>query len=388
MLSNLESQLKQQGASNKMDDVLKELPIVQKDVGYVPLVTPTSQIVGTQAVFNVLFGRYERMTGEFRDLLVGKYGKLPAEPNADLVKKALAQNNMEEVVTCRPADKIEPEWDKMVKEAKENGGDGSDEDTLTYAMFPKVAPKFFKERANGPVDAATAFAKKETPAAEPASKGGSYTITVNGSAYNVTSDGNGSVTVNGTPYSVSVGTGTAAPATVSAPVATGGVDVKAPVAGTLLKQCFANGTKVSKGQTIIIIESMKMELEVKATADGTITYSVAPGTQIQSGQVLAAIGGVVVQPAPVAKPVASPAAPAPAAPVSSGNGTKVNAPVAGVFLRTAVAEGASVKKGDNVVIIESMKMELEIKAPVDGKVHFLASAGTQLTNGQPVAEIC
>lgn len=388
MLSNLESQLKQQGASNKMDDVLKELPIVQKDVGYVPLVTPTSQIVGTQAVFNVLFGRYERMTGEFRDLLVGKYGKLPAEPNADLVKKALAQNNMKEVVTCRPADKIEPEWDKMVKEAKENGGDGSDEDTLTYAMFPKVAPKFFKERANGPVDAATAFAKKETPAAEPASKGGSYTITVNGSAYNVTSDGNGSVTVNGTPYSVSVGTGTAAPATVSAPVATGGVDVKAPVAGTLLKQCFANGTKVSKGQTIIIIESMKMELEVKATADGTITYSVAPGTQIQSGQVLAAIGGVVVQPAPVAKPVASPAAPAPAAPVSSDNGTKVNAPVAGVFLRTAVAEGASVKKGDNVVIIESMKMELEIKAPVDGKVHFLASAGTQLTNGQPVAEIC
>ena len=383
MLSNLESQLKQQGASNKMDDVLKELPIVQKDVGYVPLVTPTSQIVGTQAVFNVLFGRYERMTGEFRDLLVGKYGKLPAEPNADLVKKALAQNNMEEVVTCRPADKIEPEWDKMVKEAKENGGDGSDEDTLTYAMFPKVAPKFFKERANGPVDAATAFAKKETPAAEPASKGGSYTITVNGSAYNVTSDGNGSVTVNGTPYSVSVGTGTAAPATVSAPVATGGVDVKAPVAGTLLKQCFANGTKVSKGQTIIIIESMKMELEVKATADGTITYSVAPGTQIQSGQVLAAIGGVVVQPAPVAKPVASPAAP-----VSSGNGTKVNAPVAGVFRRTAVAEGAAVKKGDNVVIIESMKMELEIKAPVDGKVHFLASAGTQLTNGQPVAEIC
>lgn len=388
MLSNLESQLKQQGASNKMDDVLKELPIVQKDVGYVPLVTPTSQIVGTQAVFNVLFGRYERMTGEFRDLLVGKYGKLPAEPNADLVKKALAQNNMEEVVTCRPADKIEPEWDKMVKEAKENGGDGSDEDTLTYAMFPKVAPKFFKERANGPVDAATAFAKKETPAAEPASKGGSYTITVNGSAYNVTSDGNGSVTVNGTPYSVSVGTGTAAPATVSAPVATGGVDVKAPVAGTLLKQCFANGTKVSKGQTIIIIESMKMELEVKATDDGTITYSVAPGTQIQSGQVLATIGGVVVQPAPVAKPVASPAAPAPAAPVSSGNGTKVKAPVAGVFLRTAVAEGASVKKGDNVVIIESMKMELEIKTPVDGKVHFLASAGTQLTNGQPVAEIC
>ena len=126
MLSNLESQLKQQGAMDKMDAVLAELPIVQKDVGYVPLVTPTSQIVGTQAVFNVLFGRYNNLTQEFRDLLVGRYGKLPAEPNQDLVKKALVQNKMEAAVTCRPADLIAPEWEKMVKDAKENGGDGSE----------------------------------------------------------------------------------------------------------------------------------------------------------------------------------------------------------------------------------------------------------------------
>lgn len=388
MLSNLESQLKQQGAGDKMDAVLAELPKVHKDAGYVPLVTPTSQIVGTQAVFNVLFGRYEKMTADFANLVTGKFGALPAPANADVVKQALAQNKMDAVMTCRPADKIEPEWDKMVEEAKKAGGNGSDEDTLTYAMFPQVATKFFSTRANGPVDAASTFAKKEAPAAK-ASNGGNYTITVNGSAYAVSSNGKGSITVNGTPYNVTVGEGSAAPvAAASAPVATGGVDITAPVAGTLFKQCFTNGTKVTKGQTVIIIESMKMELEVKSTADGIITYTVAPGTQIQNGQVLATIGGVVaaapaapVAPAPVAAPAA---APAPAA----GNGTKVNAPVAGVFLRTAVPEGSAVKKGDNVVILESMKMELEVKAPCDGKVHFLANQGDQVTNGQPVCEIC
>lgn len=395
MLSNLESQLKQQGASDKMDEVLKELPLVQKDVGYVPLVTPTSQIVGTQAVFNVLFGRYERMTGEFRDLLVGKYGKLPAEPNADLVKKALVQNSMEAAITCRPADLIAPEWDKMEKEAAENGGDGSVEDTLTYAMFPKVAPKFFKERKNGPVDAQTAFGLKETPKPAAASaNGSSYTITVNGAAYNVTTGPAGdnmSVNVNGTAYNVAFGAAGTAPAApvAAAPVAVGGVEIKAPVAGTLLKQCFANGSKVSKGQTVILIESMKMELEVKATADGTINYSVAAGSQITNGQVLASIGGTVAA-APVASPapVAAPAAPAHSAPAAaSGTGKPVNAPVAGVFLRTCVPEGASVNASDNIIIIESMKMELEIKAGTAGKVHFLASAGSQITNGQTVAEI-
>ena len=391
MLSNLESQLKQMGAGDKMDAVLEELPKVHKDAGYVPLVTPTSQIVGTQAVFNVIQGRYKMMTADFANLVTGKFGKLPTDANPDVVKQALAQNKMDEVMTCRPADKIEPEWDKMVEEAKKAGGNGSDEDVLTYAMFPQVATKFFSTRANGPVDAASTFAKKEVaaPAANP-SKGGNYTITVNGASYNVSSNGAGSITVNGTPYNVTVGAAGSAPVAAapvaSAPAAVGGVDITAPVAGTLLKQCFSNGTKVTKGQTVIIVESMKMELEVKATTDGTITYTVAPGTQINNGQVLASIGGVVqAAPAPVA---AAPApAPAPAAAPVAGNGTKVAAPVAGVFLRTAVSEGSSVKKGDNVVILESMKMELEVKAPCDGKVHFLANQGDQVTNGQPVCEI-
>ena len=384
MLSNLENQLKQQGASDKIDDVLKEIPLVQKDVGYVPLVTPTSQIVGTQAVFNVLFGRYNNLTQEFRDLLVGKYGKVPAAPNADLVKKALELNKMDKVIDCRPADLIAPEWDKMVEESKKNGGNGSVEDTLTYAMFPKVAAKFFETRANGPVDAEKTFGLKETTKAEAKSANGSYTVTVNGQSYQVTSNGD-NITVDGTPYNVTFGA-----AGVSAPVAAaattvGGEDVKAPVAGTLLKQCFANGTKVSKGQTIIIVESMKMELEVKSPADGTITYTVPTGTQIANGQVIATIGGVVkAAPAPVAAPTPAAAAPAPAA---SAGGKAVKAPVAGTLLKYAVAEGASVQADTTVIIIESMKMELEIKAGAAGKVHFTVPTGTQVSNGQTVAEI-
>ena len=385
MLSNLENQLKQQGASDKIDDVLKEIPLVQKDVGYVPLVTPTSQIVGTQAVFNVLFGRYNNLTQEFRDLLVGKYGKVPAAPNADLVKKALELNKMDKVIDCRPADLIAPEWDKMVEESKKNGGNGSVEDTLTYAMFPKVAAKFFETRANGPVDAEKTFGLKETPKAEAKSANGSYTVTVNGQSYQVTSNGD-NITVDGTPYNVTFGAAGASAPVAAAATTVGGEDVKAPVAGTLLKQCFANGTKVSKGQTIIIVESMKMELEVKSPADGTITYTVPAGTQIANGQVIATIGGVVkAAPAPVAAPTPAAAAPAPAA---SAGGKAVKAPVAGTLLKYAVAEGASVQADTTVIIIESMKMELEIKAGAAGKVHFTVPTGTQVSNGQAVAEIC
>lgn len=384
MLSNLENQLKQQGASDKIDDVLKEIPLVQKDVGYVPLVTPTSQIVGTQAVFNVLFGRYNNLTQEFRDLLVGKYGKVPAAPNADLVKKALELNKMDKVIDCRPADLIAPEWDKMVEESKKNGGNGSVEDTLTYAMFPKVAAKFFETRANGPVDAEKTFGLKETPKAEAKSANGSYTVTVNGQSYQVTSNGD-NITVDGTPYNVTFGAAGASAPVAAAATTVGGEDVKAPVAGTLLKQCFANGTKVSKGQTIIIVESMKMELEVKSPADGTITYTVPTGTQIANGQVIATIGGVVkAAPAPVAAPAPAVAAPAPAA---SAGGKAVKAPVAGTLLKYAVAEGASVQADTTVIIIESMKMELEIKAGAAGKVHFTVPTGTQVSNGQTVAEI-
>lgn len=394
MLSNLESQLKQQGAGDKMDDVLAELPRVHKDAGYVPLVTPTSQIVGTQAVMNVLMGRYTTMTQDFRNLLVGRFGKLPAEPNQELVKKALEQNKMDKVVTCRPADLIEPEWNKMLEESKKNGGDGSDEDALTYAMFPNVAPKFFAERSKGPVDAETAFgAKKEeaAPKAESkASAGGSYSITVNGASYNVTSDGKGNINVNGTSYNVAFGKPGAAPAASpapSAPVVTGGTSIPSPVAGTLLRYAVDSGASVKRGDTVIVLESMKMELEVKAPADGVVTFSVQPGTQVTAGQELGSVGGVAAAPAPVSKPAAKAAPAEKAAPVASGSGTPVASPVAGTLLKYAVAEGASVNKGDTVVILESMKMELEVKSPAAGKIHFAVAAGSQVANGQTLAEV-
>ena len=392
MLSNLENQLKEQGASDKIDDVLKEIQVVQKDCGYIPLVTPTSQIVGTQAVFNVLFGRYAKLTQETRDLVTGKYGKTPAPVNEDLLKESLKQNEMDAAITCRPADNIPNEWEKMVEEAKANGGNGSEEDTLTYAMFPKVAPKFFKERSNGPVSSDSFVVKAAPAAAAPAtapSQGGSYCVTVNGTAYNVTTGPAGdimSVNVNGTAYNVSFGAPGTAPVAAPAVTVSGGASVTAPVAGTLLKHVVSSGANVKKGDTVVMIESMKMELEVKATADGPITFTVQPGTQIAAGEVIANIGGgvVVAAPAPVAAPAAPVAAPAPAAPSS---GVVVSAPVAGTLLKTMVAEGTSVKSGDTIIMIESMKMELEIKASSNGAVHFLCTAGSQISAGQALAEI-
>ena len=145
--------------------------------------------------------------------------------------------------------------------------------------------------------------------------------------------------------------------------------------------------KVKKGDTVIIIESMKMELEVKAPADGKISFVVQPGTQIAQGQTLANLGGAPVAAAPVApapQPAAAPAQPAPA--VSAG-GKPVAAPVAGTLLRYAVSEGASVSPDTTVIIIESMKMELEIKAGAAGKIHFIAATGSQIAQGATLAEV-
>ncbi|GMO24610.1 MAG: sodium-extruding oxaloacetate decarboxylase subunit alpha [Termitinemataceae bacterium] len=285
MLSNLEDQLKQQGAADKMDAVLKEIAVVHKDCGYVPLVTPTSQIVGTQSVFNVLFGRYAKLTGETADLVTGRYGALPTSPNADLVKKALQQQKYDAVLTDRPADSIKNEFDKLAEEAKKEGA-ANDEDILTYAMFPKVAPKFFSERSKGPI---SSDSFKVAPSA--ASGGGSasaYIVNVNGSDYNVQVRPEGTVAISTAPAQ---GGGAAAQAPqAAAQVSAGGTAIAAPVAGTLLKHCVGEGASVNSGDTIIIIESMKMELEIKATAAGKVHFIVPTGTAVQSGQAVAQIG--------------------------------------------------------------------------------------------------
>lgn len=155
MLSNMENQLKQQKAADKMDAVLAEVPRVREDAGYPPLVTPTSQIVGTQAVFNVLMGRYKVMTGEFADLMLGYYGQTIGPRKKEVIDQAVKQTG-KPLITCRPADLLKPEWQELRDAALALPGcNGSDEDVLTAAMFPHVASKFFSTRAEGPKNLGT-----------------------------------------------------------------------------------------------------------------------------------------------------------------------------------------------------------------------------------------
>jgi methylmalonyl-CoA carboxyltransferase 5S subunit len=150
MISNMESQLRQQGAADRLKEVLAEVPHVRRDAGFPPLVTPSSQIVGTQAVFNVMMGRYKVMTGEFADLMLGYYGNTDAARDPEIIERA-AKHSKKGPITCRPADLLKPEWDELRAQAlKLPGCNGTDEDVLTFAMFPQVAPKFFANRHEGP----------------------------------------------------------------------------------------------------------------------------------------------------------------------------------------------------------------------------------------------
>jgi methylmalonyl-CoA carboxyltransferase 5S subunit len=169
MISNMESQLAQQGAAARLRDVLEEVPNVRKDAGYPPLVTPSSQIVGTQAVLNVLMGKYKVLTGEFADLMLGYYGHCIG-PRDPAVVRAAEKHAKKPVINIRPADLLKPEWDQLRDTALAlPGSDGTDEDVLTYAMFPQVAPKFFQTRAQGPKNVSTDPAKAApAPAAAPA----------------------------------------------------------------------------------------------------------------------------------------------------------------------------------------------------------------------------
>ncbi len=196
MISNMESQLKQQGAADKIKEVLAEVPNVRKDAGYPPLVTPSSQIVGTQAVFNVMMGRYKVLTGEFADLMLGYYGTTIGQRDREVVNLA-AKQSKKDVIHCRPADLLKPEWEELRETALAlKGCDGTDEDVLTYAMFPQVAPKFFSTRHEGPKNlgkdpSAKPAAAPAAPAAGETGKGPvmttvTYEVKVNGKSTKVT----------------------------------------------------------------------------------------------------------------------------------------------------------------------------------------------------------
>lgn len=195
MISNMESQLKQQGAGQRLKEVLAEVPNVRKVAGYPPLVTPSSQIVGTQAVFNVLMGPYKVLTGEFADLMLGYYGATLGPRDPEIVAAA-AQHAKKESITGRPADLLKPEWDGLRSQALAlKGCNGSDEDVLTYAMFPQVAPKFFSQRAEGPKNVgkspAEAALRELTPpgsptAAKPVSTPVTYEVRIGDKSHKVT----------------------------------------------------------------------------------------------------------------------------------------------------------------------------------------------------------
>lgn len=196
MISNMESQLKAQGASDRMREVLEEVPRVRKASGYPPLVTPSSQIVGTQAVFNVLMGGpYKVLTGEFADLMLGYYGTTLGEKDKDVLKRA-EEHAKKPAITVRPADLLKPEWEQLRSDALAlKGCNGTDEDVLTFAMFPQVAPKFFGTRDQGPKNVGKDPSAAPAPAKGAAAAAGGnglptgpvkYAVTLNGQTHNVT----------------------------------------------------------------------------------------------------------------------------------------------------------------------------------------------------------
>jgi len=286
MLTNMEGQLKEQGAADKFDDVLAEIPRVREDLGHIPLVTPTSQIVGTQAVINVLMGeRYKTISKEVQGILKGEYGAAPAPYNADLQARVLDGG---EAITCRPADQLDPEMDKLVDELKglasEKGielttGENEIDDVLTYALFPQVGLKFLENRNNPDAFEPAPTLEDALAMAAPKNTGPqTYTITVNGQNYVV------QVTEGGDISAVAPAAAPAAPAAAPAGDAEA---VPAPLAGNIWKVQVAAGQAVQEGDVLVILEAMKMETEVRAARAGTVSsVDVKEGDAVQVGDTL------------------------------------------------------------------------------------------------------
>lgn len=295
MLTNLENQLREQNATDRMDEVLEEIPRVREDLGFIPLVTPTSQIVGTQAVLNILTGeRYKSITRETEGVLKGEYGSTPAPVNEALQKRVLGDR---EVVTCRPADLLKPEFDSQKAElrklAKEKGFEILDEidDTLTYALLPQPALKFFQNRDNPdafePVPVAEETQGSPMPAPAQDAEPGVYTVEVEGRQYVVRVTDGGDV-------SALVETGKTAepaekPETSASAAATSnaGHQVSAPLSGSVFRIVAVAGKQVADGDVLMVLEAMKMETEIRADRAGTVSrIHVAEGEAVSSGDPL------------------------------------------------------------------------------------------------------
>ena len=284
MLTNMESQLRENNALDRLDEVLQEIPRVREDLGFIPLVTPTSQIVGTQAVMNVLLGeRYKSIAKESAGVLKGEYGASPAPVNAELQARVLDGG---EAITCRPADNIdlemdtlEAEFDAIVAEKGIKLENEKIDDLLTYILFPQVGIQFLENRNNPDFFEPVPQAPSEGPKED-----GVYTVTHNGQDYVV------EVKAGGDISSIQVaGQAVAAPqaaAPLAAPVGNA-EDVSAPLAGNIWKVLVSLNQQVNEGDTLVILEAMKMETEIKAGHSGVVAnINVKEGDSVTVGQVL------------------------------------------------------------------------------------------------------
>ena len=298
MLTNMENQLREQGAADRMDEVLAEIPRVRKDLGYIALVTPTSQIVGTQAVLNVLTGeRYKNISKETAGVLRGEYGSTPAPVDSALQQRVL--DDGAEPITCRPADLLEPEVDKLTEEfrglVKERGirvADAEIDDVLTYALFPQIGLKFLENRDNPEAFEPPPGQEPEpVPAAAPAPAAAgpeSYQVTVDGRSYSVMVAPGGEVTQ---VQPVAAQPVAAAPAAIAATPPGDMVNIPAPLAGNIFKINVATGQAVQSGDVIMILEAMKMETEVRSPESGTVqSVVVKEGDAVQVGDILLTLG--------------------------------------------------------------------------------------------------
>ena len=311
MLTNMENQLREQGATDRFDEVLEEMPSVREELGFIPLVTPTSQIVGTQSIVNVLSGeRYKTITRQTAGVLRGEYGRTPAPVDADLQKRAL---NGDDPVTCRPADLLSPEMGKLTADvdrlAREEGfrrADDPVEDVLTYALFDQVGLKFLKNRNDPsafeppPWEDEPAAVPPAGPAATPAAPAGTaapaaaagparYRVNVNGTAYDVEVSPEGavdSIQPARAPASVSAPAAAPVPSAAPAPAATGEA-LPSPLSGTVRVVRVQPGQAIAAGDVVLVLEAMKMETNVSAPRSGrVVSIAVQEGGQVRKGDPL------------------------------------------------------------------------------------------------------
>ena len=386
MLTNMENQLREQNAGHKMDLVLAEIPRVREDLGFIPLVPPTSQIVGSQAVINILTGeRYKSMTKETAAVLKGEYGATSAPVNRELQLKVLSGA---EAITCRPADLIDAEMDKLTAElrgiAAEKSlklGDHEVEDVLTYALFQQVGLKFLEHRDNPgmfePVPTGEEAAPKAAAAAPAVAGGEVFTVTGGGQTFTVQVAKATGAAAAAAAASAVAGAAAGAPA-VSA---SAGKDIVSPLAGNVWKIEVEPGQEVQEGDLLLILEAMKMENEIFADRDGIVgQIHIEEGNAVVIGQPLVTLLG--------GEAAASAATSCTTAACCSAPKNGIAAPLAGNVWKIEVEQGQQVQEGDLLLILEAMKMENEIFADKDGVVgQILIQEGNAVDIGQILVTI-